>query len=343
MRKPSRRLSYTAVFALLLAIMSPILSRPAEAAQLTNTYVRLSRMKTGENTDLRIVFRTSGVNGTEAKVRLTVPGFTVNATQAVSSAGCAAETGATALPGTLTAAGDNTAKTITISGVSDLAVTTTYCVDLTNASSLTNPAAGPYNGTVETLTSGEVQIDFRDVGLRIVTDDQIVVTAVVPPIFNFALSGYTDTFTTSLDPDNVRSTTGRTATVTTNAARGWIAWVKDSNQGLSSASAPHTIATTGTVNGSPDTLTTNTEGYVLDVDLTTDAASGGTVTIAGEYNGGSATAGGTLSATFQPIATSDGTANGDVVTLIERASISGATPAANDYTDTLTVVAAGNF
>jgi len=148
----------------------------------------------------------------------------------------------------------------------------------------------------------------------------------------------------NLDSGAVRSTTGRTVTITTNATNGWIAWVKDSNQGLISAAAAKTIATSGTVDGSPTTLSTGTEGYVLDVDLTTDAASGGTVSIAGEYNGG-ANAGGTLSSTFQPGATSTGTAggSGDVITFVGKAAIAGDTPAANDYTDTWTIIGAGTF
>jgi hypothetical protein len=50
---------------------------------------------------------------------------------------------------------------------------------------------------------------------------------------------------------------------------------------------------------------------------------------------------------FQQIASCSGTApataNGDVITLIGRAAISAVTPAGNDYTDTITVVGAGNF
>lgn len=328
--------------ALTIQVIWPILS-PAEAGPLSNTYVRLSRMKATENTGFRVVFRTSAVDGTEDKVRITFPSYTVNATQTVSSASCASETGATALPGTLTAAGDNTAKTVVVSGVSDLATSTSYCVDLTSASALTNPVAGQYTGTVATLTSADATIDYLDVGLRVISDDQIVVSAIVPPTFNFVLSGNTDAFSTNLDPGSVVSTGGRSATITTNASKGWITWVKDNQQGLNSATAPYTIATAGTVDGSPTTLTSGTEGYVLDADITTDAAGGGTVTVDPEYNGLTTAQGGTFSGTFQPIATANGTANGDVITLIERAAIAGSTPAGNDYTDTLTVVAAGNF
>ncbi len=91
------------------------------------------------------------------------------------------------------------------------------------------------------------------------------------------------------------------------------------------------------------TLSAGTEGYVLDADLDTDGSGGGTLTIDAEYNGLTTSAGGTLSATFTEFASADGPAGDDVVTLIPRAAISGLTEAASDYTDTLTVVAAGNF
>jgi hypothetical protein len=170
---------------------------------------------------------------------------------------------------------------------------------------------------------------------------------VVPPTFVFALSGNTDTFPSNLDPAALKSTAGRTVSVTTNAKGGWIGWVKDSQQGLFSATANYTIPASGTVDGAPSTLTTGTEGYVLDADLTTDAAGGCTVAIDAEYNGATTSAGGTLSANFQPFVACTGTApatsNGDVITLIERASIAGGTPAGSDYTDIITVVGAGNF
>jgi hypothetical protein len=116
---------------------------------------------------------------------------------------------------------------------------------------------------------------------------------------------------------------------------------------LNSAGTGASIPTAGSVDNSPTDLTSVT-GYVLDVNITTDSATGtGTVSQAAdygaEYNGTNTTSGGTLSTTFQPIAASSGTTDGDVLTLIERAKISAVQAAATDYTDTLTIVAAGRF
>ena len=116
---------------------------------------------------------------------------------------------------------------------------------------------------------------------------------------------------------------------------------------MNSATTSGTIATAGSVDDSPTDIAAST-GYVLDVDVTTDSGTGtGTVSQAAgygaEYNGTNTTSGGTLSTTFQPIAASSGTTGGDVLTLIERAKIVATQAAASDYTDTLTVVAAGRF
>jgi hypothetical protein len=321
----------------------------ASAASLSNTYVRLNRMSATTASSLRVVFRVpAGNSATEDSLKISFPdNFTIaTAGQTSATAACATETGATALPGTLAVTGDNTVSTknITVGGVTNLSANTTYCVDLTLATAVTNGAAGQYTLTVATQDNGPAVIDSVTAAVRVISNDQVVVSAVVPASFNFVLDANTTSFTTNLDSGSVVSTTGRTVTITTNAASGWITWVRDSNQGLTSATASKTIATSGTVNGATSTLSAGTEGYVLDVDLTSDAAGGGTVSIDAEYNGG-ANAGGTLSATSQPAATSNGTAGGagDVITFVGKAAIAGDTPAAADYTDTWTIIGAGSY
>jgi len=167
-------------------------------------------------------------------------------------------------------------------------------------------------------------------------------SATVAPTFTFTIGSNTANLGT-LSSGAISSGTGNSITVATNASFGWTAWMKDLNIGLASIGASKTIATTGTIDGVPSTITAGTEGYVADIDLTTDAAGGGTVTISPEYNGTGTTQGGTLSTTYQTIASSNGTANNDVVTIVPRVAIAASTPAGNDYTDTLTVVGAGNF
>lgn len=331
----------------------------ADAATLTTTYIRLNRMKAATGTTFRVVFKAASsqtaqlaidFNGTDtgtAQWTNATPGGVVTTGAVTTSTAQCVTDGYTALPGVTAATGAG--STITTVGVTATTSATTYCVDFTTATAVTNPTvAGEYHPTI---TQGT---DSVTVAVRVISNDQIVVTAVVPPTFNFVLSGNTDSFTTNLSSSSVVSTTGKTVTITTNAASGWIAWVKGLNGSsgaatkgaLKSASASNfTIPTTNanTLGSASHTLTTNTQDYGLGVTITTDAAGGGTVALDAAYDGTSSKAGVVDPTNFRPIASANGTSNGDVITLTERATIDGAVPAATDYTDTLTVIGAGNF
>lgn len=334
--------------ALLGSIFLPFLfwTYSAQAGNLEQVYIRLDRLKAATTTGGLVCAQADTV-ATEIDVQVTFPtGFTVSGTAGnwtVTTTNL--PSGATAWPGIGTAT-NVSGQTVTFPST-DLTVSTLYCFNFTGTSTLTNATAGnDKTGTVTTRASGPTTIDSSGYALSIVSDDQIVVTATVPATFSFALSGNTDTFSTSLSTTTT-STTGRTVTIATNAASGWVAWVKSANAALNSASTGASIATAGSVDNTPTDLASAT-GYVLDVNVTTDSGTGtGTVSQAAnygaEYNGANATSGGTLSTIFQPIAASNGTTDGDVLTLIERAKITAVQAAATDYTDTLTVVAAGRF
>lgn len=336
-----KKIALAQAIAMLLVLVLPVLGvvvKPAHAANFASAYLRADRMKDSQATSVLVVINPVAA-GTEAKLKVTfAAGYTVGASPTTNVSNL--PTGVIAVPGTLSAAGAS--QTVTITGVTDLTPGTLYGVNI--ATGITNTTAGEYENTITTTTSGDVTVDTSNVAVRIISNDQIVLLATVPPTFNFVLSGNTDAFTTDLASGSVVSTTGKTVTLTTNADKGWIAWVKSANTALSSATTGETIATAGTVNGAPSTLSAGTNGYVLDTDLTTDHGTGtGTVTIDAEYLGADTSSGGTLSTTFQPIASANGTTAGDVITLIERAAISTVLGAADDYTDTLTVVGAGNF
>jgi len=137
---------------------------------------------------------------------------------------------------------------------------------------LTTPAAGnSLKGYITSQTAASAQIDQTYYGVAVITNDQITVTATVPPIFIFSLSGNADSFPGDLDPTVINSTTaGIFGHIVTNAKGGWIAWAKDSQQGLYSASVNYKINTLGTVDGTPTTLVVGTEAYQLDVNILTD-------------------------------------------------------------------------
>lgn len=338
------------VILLLLNSLSLVIFPPSvSAAAAGNSYIRCDRMKaaTAPGSCL-VVFTTSSTAFTEAYIKLTLDSEWVSATNFSTTAGnytvstSGLPGGVTAMPGVATA-DQVTSNTIRFP-ITALTNSTTYGFYITGSGLITNPAASTtITHTLFTRDSGDTTTgDTKDVSVPTISDDQIAVTASVAPTFTFVFANNSQPLGV-LSSGSVSSGSGTGITITTNAPGGWNAWVKSANAGLTSASASKTIATTGTINAAPSALSAGTEGYVLDVNLTTDAASGGTVTLDAEYNGTTTSEGGTVSTTLQPIATANGTANGDVITLVPRAAISGVTPAASDYTDTLTVVGAGIF
>ncbi len=322
----------------------------AQAASAGLSYVRCDRMKASTDPgDCLVVFTTSSTAFTEAYIKITLDAEWVSTTNfsttaanyTVSTSGLPA--GVTAMPGVATA--DLVSSNTIRFPVTALTNSTTYGFYITGTGLIANPTASTtIVHTLFTRDSGDATTgDTKDVAVPVISDDQIAITATVAPTFTFAFANNSQALGT-LSSSSVISGSGTAITVTTNAANGWNMWVKDANAGLTSSNASKTIATSGSLDDTPTTLSTGSEGYVLDVDLTTDAGSGGTVTVAAEYNGATTSAGGTLSSSaFQLASSANGTANGDVITLIPRATISGVTPAAADYTDTLTVVGAGLF
>lgn len=334
------------VFFLIVSLLVPFLfvSTGVHAAAFSRLYVRIDRMSAATATG-GMVCVTPATTATEASVQVTFPSdFSLNTTAANWT------TTTTNLPnGTIAWPGIGTASSVSGQTVTfpsgDLTVGTAYCFNFAATSTLTTGTAGNNKlGSVTTRTSVPATIDSSSYATAIVSNDQIVVTATVPATFSFSLSSNTDSLGTL--STTASSSAGATATVATNAPGGWIAWVKSANAGLNSVSTGASIPTAGTVDNAPTDLASAT-GYVLDVDMTTDGGGTGTMTQVAnwgaEYAGANTTSGGTLSTTFQPIAASNGTTDGDVMTLIERAKIPATQAAASDYTDTLTVVAAGRF
>lgn len=326
-----------------------LLPAHAQAAQSAGaSYMRCDRMKasTAPGSCL-VVFTTSSTTFTETLFKVTLDTEWVSATNFSTTAGnytvstSGLPAGVTAMPGISTAT-NVTGNTISFP-VTAMANSTQYGFFITGSGLISNPAASTtIIHTLFTTDAVPTTNDTKDVAVPTISDDQIVVTASVAPTFTFVFANNSQALGT-LSSASVISGSGTGITITTNAPNGWRAWVKSANVGLTSANASKTIATAGTIDAAPSTLSAGTEGYVLDTDLTTDAGSGGTVTIDAEYNGTTTSQGGTLSTSLQPIASSNGTANGDVISLVPRTAISGVTPSASDYTDTLTVVGAGTF
>jgi hypothetical protein len=224
-----------------------------------------------------------------------------------------------------------------------------YCFDWTATTGLTSVGAAGVDlqGSVATENSSSTIIDSGNYAVTVLTNDQIVVSATVPPIFEFSMPGNTDTFGTMSD-SVVNQTAGVTPTVKTNAKGGWVMWAKDSNQALTSSASGGSIPSVGWNSDTPTTLPSGggAQDYALSVTAQANVGGGGspcTDTATAEYNGG-ATAGGELYGTYVDIGACTGhPSNNDGMKLVELATISAITPAASDYTYTITVVGAGLF
>ncbi|MFZ2544849.1 MAG: hypothetical protein WAW80_02645 [Candidatus Saccharimonadales bacterium] len=327
------------------AIISPLVANNAFAASLTQTDVRFDRMKISTATTGTVCAKPATV-GTESTVAVTFPtGYTLGAfgTFTVDTTNLAWPSGGTAWIGILTAT--NVTGQVATFPSGDLTVGTLYCFNWTNSAAVTTKSSATNSNTGTVATN----LDSGSYATATITNDQIVVTATVPSIFSFALSGNTDALGTLSTSSVTVSGTPRTATVSTNASNGWMVWAKDSYQGLCSPTigtctvgTPTTqIATTGIV--SNRTLVAGTTDYNMGV--TTAAPVGGaTATIAAPFVGTGAGQGGGLSATaLQTLATAAGPSNTAVLTLKNNVAISALVEAATDYTDTITVVGAGLF
>lgn len=355
-KKVTKTFSVINLLALLVAIAAPFLIfNQAKAAPLAQAYIRLDRMKASTFTSGLVCARTPATDsGTEIDVQIVFPsGFTVSETLtnwAVATTDI--PSGTTAWPGIGQAtAAVSATRTVTFPS-SNLSINTTYCFRWTNSAAAlqTGSSGASQTGTITTRASGPTNLDTASYAVAVITDDQIVVSAVVPPNFSFSLAGgNTDTFTSSLST-TATTTSGKTFTIITNANNGWIAWARSASaSGLTSASTGANIAHAPTANdNTPTTLTGANYGYVMDVSFTDSSTSGtGTVSQAAgygaEYDGNGTTSGGTLETILRPVAAANGVTDGDTITLTEIARITPIQQAANDYTDTITVVAAGRF
>jgi len=328
---------------LVVSLLAPlVLIRSAHAASLSETAVRFDRMKVSTTTTGTVCAKPTTV-ATEAFVDVTFPtGYVLGAfgTFTVNTTNLAWPTGGTIWPGIATA---TTVTTQTVRFPStDLTVGTLYCFNWINSAAVQiQPGAAASNtGSVTTFTSVPAAIDTASYSTASIADDQIVVTATVPSVFSFALSGNTDPLGTLSAGSVATSPTPRTATVNTNSKNGWMVWANDINTGLHSNTASYTIPSR--TPGTNTTLVAGTAFYNTGV-TQTQVGGSGTITVDAAFVGTGAGQGGGLDTTLRPLAVSGGTADTAVLTLKNNVAIATTTAAASDYTDTITVVGAGLF
>ncbi len=326
----------------LAAIAGAVLpGRASAAGSLQSVMVRFDRMQISQQTTGTVCAKPASV-GTEVSVAVVFPtGYTLGAagTFTVNTTNLNWPAGGTAWPSIATAS-NVTTQTVTFPS-GDLTVGTLYCFNWINNAAVKQPssASGNLAGSVTTQATGPVAIDTLSFTTQSLTSDQIAVSASVSQSFTFALANTTDTLGSLSTGSVTSSPTPATATVNTNAGTGWMVWAQDANGGLKSNATSHTIASL--TPGSASTVSIGSEGTNLGI---TSSQTGGTGTISlGNFDGTTAAHGSGLDTTLRPIATSNGTANGAVLTLKNNVGIASTTQAAADYADTITVVGAGLF
>lgn len=222
-----------------------------------------------------------------------------------------------------------------------LAAGTFYCFNFTGASSTIGAAGNDKVGQLKTQ-GGSPYTDSVNWATSVVASgaDQVTISASVSATMTFSLSGTTIALGT-LNTSTVVSGAAITQTVTTNARNGWTSWIKGT-QGTTTIGALNSTAASANINAPaayPTVSDANaTPGYVVDINTGT-----GTPTIATAYNGTDTNSGGASTTLFRQTATKTTPGAGDTVDIVARAKIASTQAAATDYTDTLTVVAAGSF
>jgi len=243
---------------------------------------------------------------------------------------------ATALPGTLTAKcvkGTDVSSydTITVEAVTDLAGTTKYGVEIKQkASSPTALLGTPANTTDGLITvktnNGSADVDTAQVAVDIIANDQVNVSATVPPSITFAVSATSINLGT-LSTGAVASASHTVRTIT-NAANGYATYVY-SDGNLRNGS--NTIAaTTGT-------LVAATAGYGI---ATQDT--GQTIHSDAACNSSPSNTVSALTTAQQSVAGATSGPVDETIYVCYEAAISSLTIAGN-YTQTVTYVTVGLF
>lgn len=150
----------------------------ALAADLTSALIQLDRTKASQQTG-GMVCATPASTATEVTVSITFPaGFTVSTNATHWSASTTnLLSGSSAWP--ITGISAVSGQTVTYT-TADLTAGTLYCFRFSNPLALKNPAMGNYEALLQTKDATSAVIDSAKIGLGIVANDQVTVTATVP-------------------------------------------------------------------------------------------------------------------------------------------------------------------
>lgn len=359
LKNPQTILSLVLQFSLvLLSVSYPLLSPKKANATLNTSFVRFDRQSAGAQLGGVVCEQSTQTAGGVSKVIVTFPStfnlatstWTVDTTAAnLPNTSSGDSFTATAWPGiTGPETVDNATKAAIFSSTDLTNASNTYCFHFTTTGSNDMGTAGnDLLGTVDTQTTGGTSVETFEYATSVLSGtngEQIQVTATVSASFSFALSG--GDASGNLPLGVLSSSTPVTApyqvtgTVSTNARNGFLSWVKGTNtDGLHSTTAGGTgITSPGSYDGAPTDLTGAT-GYGLFAVTGTNSP-----TIAGEYDANDGVSVGHVDSTqYDLLASLTGQQSSTTFNIGVRAKPTSTQLAATDYSDTLTVIAAGSF
>ncbi len=183
------------VCTILFAVIIP--THVVSAGNFAGVMMRSERTKVGLNPTPILVEVTPATLGTENKLTFQLDSRLTSGTHFSTTAGdyttdtSDLPAGFTALPLSSATATNVSGQTVTF-GINDLTVGTSYAFYITGGFPV-NPAATQYMTIMSTATSGDVVIDTQNVWTETHSNDQITITATVPPAQgDFNLSVDTD-------------------------------------------------------------------------------------------------------------------------------------------------------
>ena len=335
------------ILIILISVLYPFLTPQQSQASVTESFVRFNRLATGSAISGTACLKTSTV-GTEGNVVIVFPaGWTISQTAGnwtISVTNLPTDPvgggAATAWPSIATATSVNGLSVVFVGG--DLTAGNFYCFNFAGAASTVGSAGNDQTGQLKTQ-GGSPYVDSVNYATSVVASgaDQITVTASVSATMSFSLTSYTIALGT-LNTSTVVSGSV-TQTVGTNARNGYVSWIQGTSStggtggGLHSTTANADIPSPGSFPTITD-LASST-GVVIDAQTGTN-----TPTINAGYAGNGSTSGGHFDGgIFHEVSSKSGPQAGTTVVLNVRAKIASIQAAATDYSDILTVVAAGSF
>jgi hypothetical protein len=357
LRNPKTLLSIVLQLSLLLLAFYPFLYPKTADATLNTFYVRFDRQSATAALSGTVCMQSSQTAPGVAKVIVQFPstftGFAGGDTSFTDDTTVGnLPSGATAWPVTGTSLKVSSATTSAVFLVGDLASSAnTYCFHFVGGASTVGTAGINEIGQVVAYAKdngGTAIIESGQYATAITTgvnSEQIGITASISASFSFALSGGDASHNLPLGVLNNAATVTSpyqvTATISTNAHNGFLAWLKgtQTNGQLHSTTANASI--TSTINTYPTLtdLASNT-GY----GVFAYPVSGSPSIASGYATGPTGTSVGDVDETkFNQLASKTGYQSGTTFNIGVRAKPATTDPAATDYADTITIVASGSF